>query len=171
MATCEAVGAWCPRARIKWPNDVLIDGRKVVGILCEMECEAKPLVIAGIGVNLNSAVEDFPPDLRDKAGSLAMALGHEVDRARFTAELLARLESWFGGFAARGFAEVAGAWERLSGMVGEEVRIAHGGGVVAGRVLGLDDDGALRLATPSGAEERVVAGDVTVIGGYEKQGR
>ena len=167
VATCEAVREWCPDARIKWPNDVLVGGRKVVGILCEMEVgDAGPMVIAGIGVNLNAALEDFPEELRDKAGSLAIALGKRIDRARFTARLLDRLEQRLDRFAGRGFADVASAWETLSGMVGESVRVQQPGGIVEGRVLGLDADGALRLAAPSGVEHRVVAGDVTVVGGY-----
>ena len=171
VAACEAVREWCPSARLKWPNDVLVEGRKVVGILCEIESDGDaPTVIAGIGVNLNSAPEDFPPELREKAGSLAMASGRAVDRSRFTARLLGCVETWLDRLDREGFAAVGAAWERLSAMTGQTIRVREPGGVVNGRVLGLAADGALRIATPSGAERRVVAGDVTVIGGYEKEG-
>ena len=74
VAVCETVREWCP-ADIKWPNDVLAGGRKVAGILAELDGGgARRAVILGIGVNLNTALDAFPPELRDKAGSLRLAL-------------------------------------------------------------------------------------------------
>ena len=79
---------------IKPPNDVQIDGRKVAGVLVEMRAqkEAAHLAIAGIGVNVNQSLEDFPKELRDKAVSLAMTLGRQVDRQKFTIALLRELD-------------------------------------------------------------------------------
>ena len=149
---------------IKWPNDVLLGGRKVAGILVEMDAEVERVhhVIAGIGVNLNAPETAFPPALRAKAGSLRLATGRRVDRAAFTGRLLAALEARYGRFVARGFSSVRAEWEAYSVLTGAEVRVASPEGELAGRVLGLDDDGALRLRRPGGGVVRVVAGEVTL---------
>lgn len=168
VATCEAVREWCP-AWIKWPNDVLVDGRKVAGLLIESEGEeGSRFLILGIGVNLNASLADFPPELRDKAGSIQMATGRPVERERCAAALLARLEHRYDELHAQGFAPLRAAWESLSTLIGTEIRVEEPAGSVEGVVLGLDDDGALRVRTASSGERRVVAGDVTVVGGYSR---
>lgn len=155
-------------ARIKWPNDVLVGGRKVAGILTEMEAELDRVhvVIVGIGVNVNAAAEHFPPYLSDKATSLAVASGAPIDRIGFTAGLLAELESCFARHRDGGFAALRDEWERRSALTGRRVTVAGPHGDVAGEVSGLDDDGALRLVDASGTVHRIVAGEVTVPDGY-----
>lgn len=150
-------------AQLKWPNDVLIDGRKVAGILTEMEAEVERVrfVIAGIGVNVNAPARAFPPELRSTATSLAIAAGRRVDRPAFAARLLAELEDRVGRFAAGGFAALRAEWEGLSCLTGRAVTVTAADGRTTGTVRGIDDDGALRLATASG-EARIVAGEVTL---------
>jgi BirA family biotin operon repressor/biotin-[acetyl-CoA-carboxylase] ligase len=157
------------RPGIKWPNDVLLGGRKVAGILVEMESEMERVhhVIAGIGVNLNTPRSAFPRELRDKASSLLAATGVRVDRAAFTGRLLAAVEARYGRYLNEGFASVGAEWESYSCLTGKRVRVASPEGEVAGRVLGLDADGALRLVGTRGEVVRVVAGEVTVRDGYE----
>ena len=152
-------------ATLKWPNDVLADGAKLAGILTELEAEVDRVhfVIAGIGVNVNA--DRFPPELAGKATSLRLAGGRAVDRAAFTARLIAALEGRYRRFLAAGFAAMRSEWEACSALTGKEVRVTAPDGEVAGRVLGVDDDGALRLAAPHG-ELRVVAGEVTLPGAY-----
>jgi BirA family biotin operon repressor/biotin-[acetyl-CoA-carboxylase] ligase len=169
LAVAETAGEWAGTAAIKWPNDVLVRGRKAAGILTEMEAADAGVrfVVLGIGVNLNSAVEDFPAELRDKAISLCSAAGAPIDRVRFAARLLSQLEQRYDLFLREGFAAIRPLWEGLSCMTGRYVQIEGGGEQCAGVVSGLDGDGALRLRQPGGEESRVVSGDVTVIGGYE----
>ena len=152
--------------RLKWPNDVLIDGRKVAGILTEMEAEVERVhhVILGIGVNLNAPRAAFPPELRERATSLFLATGRRVDRAAVTGRLLAALEARYGRFLEGGFEAVRAEWESYSCLTGTDVRVASAEGEMAGRVLGLDTDGALMLARPDGTSTRIVAGEVTVRG-------
>jgi BirA family biotin operon repressor/biotin-[acetyl-CoA-carboxylase] ligase len=166
-AIADQVGA---SPAIKWPNDVLLDGRKIAGVLVEMDAEMERVhhVIAGIGVNVNAPLASFPPDLRDKATSLLAATGRRVDRAAFAARLLVALEARYGRFVSGGFDSVRAEWERFSCLTGTDVRVAGPDGEVAGRVLGLDDDGALRLARPDGSVVRVIAGEVTVRDGYRR---
>ena len=171
VATCDAVREW-HAATIKWPNDVLVDGRKVAGILAETEGGAQVRsVVLGVGVNLNSVLDDFPEELRDKAGSLRLATGVPVDRVRFAARLLGHLEHRVEQLLAAGFAPIAAAWRERSDLIGRTIRVQEPGSEVRGEVLGLDADGALRLRLPGGAEYRVVAGDVTVVGGYGEADR
>lgn len=166
VATCETIDAWHP-ATIKWPNDVLIDGRKVVGILSELAgADATRAVILGIGVNLNAESSDFPAELRDKATSLRLATGREVDRAHFTGALLNHLEARYDQLGREGFDPIAAAWRARAPMLGRPIRVQEPGAVVEGTVIDLAEDGALRLRLADGSEHRVVAGDVTVLDGY-----
>jgi len=125
-------------------------------------------VIAGIGVNLNSEPEDFPPALRPLATSLRVVSGALVDRARFVARLLHRLEVRYDQFLREGFATIAPSWEELSELTGETILVQSQGERIEGTVLGLADDGALRVREGRDGERRIVAGDVTVVGGYRR---
>lgn len=166
LAACETVDEWCA-ATLKWPNDVLVGGRKVVGILSELESRgAARFVVLGVGININMRVTDFPADLRDKAGSIAAAVGAEVDRARVAGRLLSHLERRYDELRTRGFAAIAGEWTRRSGFTGRRIRVEEPGGVIEGEVVGLAPDGALCLKREDGSEHRVIAGDVTVLDGY-----
>src|SRR5262249_52817509 len=168
LATAEAAAEWVPQAAIKWPNDVVIDGRKLAGILSEMESDQDRVryVLLGIGVNLNSTPDDFPPEVRDKAVSLFSASGRPIDRAVFTERLLSRLEERYDRYVSAGFAALRPIWEARSDLHGRHVRIEDGARSYEGDVLGLADDGTLMLRDAAGMEMRVIAGDVTVIGGY-----
>jgi len=168
VAVAAAVAEWAPAAVLKWPNDVLLAGRKVAGILMEMEANVDRIrfVILGIGVNLNTGPEEFPEDLRDKAVSLMTVCGAPVDRGTFAARLLAHLEDCYARFVRDGFAAIRPLWEARSCLHGAEVRIDTGGGRVDGIVAGMADDGCLVVRTAPGEDVRVVAGDVSVVGGY-----
>jgi BirA family biotin operon repressor/biotin-[acetyl-CoA-carboxylase] ligase len=169
VAACEALREW-QAATLKWPNDVLIGGRKVCGILAETEGSAgSQAVILGIGINVNAGADDFPDELREKAGSLLLAGGRPVDRAEVAGRLLTHLETWYDTWVQRGFAPIAAAWRDRSGLIGQMIHVAEPGKDVAGQIVGLDEDGALRIRLPSGDEHRVIAGDVTVIGGYQQK--
>jgi len=170
VATCETLRDWAPAAVIKWPNDVLLGGRKAAGILAEMEqSSGQRAVVLGIGVNLNSGAGDFPDELRDKATSVRLTTGAEVDRARFAGALLTRLEARYEQWRDQGFAPIAAAWRQLAPLVGRRIHVAEPSGAVEGEVLALDDDGALRIRRDDGSEHRVIAGDVTVVGGYDEK--
>src|SRR5262249_11060515 len=169
VAAADAIAASTgERPAIKWPNDVLLRGRKVVGILTEMDAEVERVghVVAGIGVNLNAPAASFPRALRAKAGSLLSLTGRRVDRAAFAARLLAAFEECYARFLAAGLAGVRAEWESYSCLTGRTVTVTAADGDVTGRALGLDDDGALRLEAADGSVRRVLAGEVTVRDGY-----
>ncbi len=170
LATAEALGTWTPLVGLKWPNDVLINGRKAAGILTEMDSAQDRVrsVIAGIGVNVNGRTAALPLELRDKATSLRDAVGHPVDRVDVAHRLLSRLEARYDEFVRQGFAALRGPWDALSCLHERRVEIEDGARRYAGTVAGLADDGRLRLRTDAGEEVFVVAGDVTVVGGYQR---
>lgn len=168
VAVADAVAATVDapeQVEIKWPNDVLLDGLKVSGILLELGADATRIayLVLGIGVNLNVAREAMPEEFRARAGSLRSFLGAPVDRVDFTQRLYERLETQLERCAAQGFAGVLPAFESWFRMRGRRVRVAGlGAEIVEGEVLGVDAAGALRLACKDG-ETRVVAGDVTLL--------
>jgi BirA family biotin operon repressor/biotin-[acetyl-CoA-carboxylase] ligase len=166
LAVAETIEAHSGhRPGLKWPNDVWLGNLKVAGILTEMESEADRVVwvVCGPGVNLNVAAKDFPPELQGIATSVLAATGRRVDRVAFAAALFERFEERYDQFLAGGFGALRGAWESYSILPGRDVRVEGGGKPLEGRVLGIDDDGALRLRTGSGETARVIAGDVTIV--------
>jgi BirA family biotin operon repressor/biotin-[acetyl-CoA-carboxylase] ligase len=172
LAVARAVDTVGLRALLKWPNDVLVDGRKAAGILTEMEAELERVhvVIVGIGVNVNATAEHFPEYLHGKATSLAIATGAPVDRIGFAARLLAEMEACLARHHDGGFAALRPEWEDRSALTGRRVTVAGPHGALTGEVAGLDDDGALRLADPAGTVHRIVAGEVTIEGAYQPSG-
>ena len=159
VALAESAARFGVAPALKWPNDLLLDGKKAAGILTEMSCQGGRVehVVVGLGVNLN--VDRFPVELEPIATSLHRARGAPVDRAAFAATLCERLEVWHDRFLADGPAEVARAWKGFARFIGSTIRVATGEGALTGVAEDVEDDGALRLRTTSGVV-RVVAGEV-----------
>ncbi|MEZ4600421.1 MAG: biotin--[acetyl-CoA-carboxylase] ligase [Syntrophotaleaceae bacterium] len=150
---------------VKWPNDVLLRGRKVAGLLNEIDAETERIhyLILGIGVNLNMQPDQFPPDLRYPATSLAMETGNKMERLPFVRALLENLDRLYELYLQRGFAEVLPAWQEFFEMAGREVEVDCQEYRLRGRVSGLDDNGALLLKMGDGTERRVLSGDVRLL--------
>ena len=164
VATAEALAEYSTLSvRLKWPNDVEISGKKVAGILCEAVLNplASPLVIIGIGINVNTALEQFPPELHQHVTSLALAAGHPWARMPLLALLLAHLERLYGAFQQGDIALVRQRWLHYGGqMIGRQVRFAPEPSAGVGTVLDLDEDGALLIQHADGTQRRLVAGEV-----------
>ena len=165
-AVAEAVGDPDGSAvEIKWPNDVLLGGRKTSGILLELGAEATRVsfLVLGIGVNLNVDPAHFPAEFRSLATSLAHHRGEPIDRAHFTRRLYGWLERTLDLCAAGGFEAVRPRFERRFRMAGRAVRVRDAQGAeLAGVARGIDEDGALLVETRSGEVARVIAGDVSL---------
>ncbi len=153
--------------RVKWPNDVLLSGKKVAGLLNEMHAETEGIhyVILGIGVNLNMSADQFPGDLRYPATSLAIEKGATVSRAAFARTLYRELDRLYDRYLTEGVAPIIREWEGLCDLVGREVEVDCQQRIIRGRVTGLDEDGALLVQTAEGSEERILAGDVRPLKG------
>jgi BirA family biotin operon repressor/biotin-[acetyl-CoA-carboxylase] ligase len=151
---------------IKWPNDVLISGRKVAGLLNEMSAETDRVnfVILGIGVNLNMTLAQFPADVRTPATSLLLEQGLPVNRAQFAARMLGELDRLYTDFLHHGFGPVRDEWQQRCNANGREVVVSEADvETVRGMFHGIDGDGALLLRFPDGTVERILSGDVRVV--------
>jgi BirA family biotin operon repressor/biotin-[acetyl-CoA-carboxylase] ligase len=149
---------------IKWPNDILIGDRKLAGVLTELAAEIDRIryVILGIGINVNAAVSDFPPDLRSVATSLRIETGAAVRRAELAANIIRELDFDYDRLCRGEFPSIADEWAEQCATLGRRVAIRIGERTVYGQAEALDDSGALLLRTDHGHLERVVGGDVTL---------
>jgi BirA family biotin operon repressor/biotin-[acetyl-CoA-carboxylase] ligase len=149
---------------IKWPNDLLIGGKKVAGILTEMAAEVDRVrhVIIGIGVDVNQDANEFAADLRHIATSLKLAAGEEISRAELATEILRELDADYARICGRKFPALADEWEAGCSTIGKNVSVQMGVRLIRGRAEALDDDGALLVRTEHGHLERIIGGDVTL---------
>lgn len=160
VAVADAVASFVPgRASLKWPNDLLVDGRKIAGVLTEMSTRGDRIeaVIVGIGLNVNVAA--FPDELATIATSLRLATGQPQDRVRVLAALLGSLEEWIDRFVADGAGAIAAAWRERTSFLGRRLRIADGARTVEGVARDVDDEGALLLDTDDGVRHRILSGE------------
>lgn len=165
VAVAEAMDEFGLKTGIKWPNDIVYEGKKLVGILTEASCDIDRIrqVIIGIGINANLREEDFPQELRDKAISMEIIKGEPVPRVKFLQALLRSLEHWYKVTLQEGFGPAFAAWRKYSVTLGQEVRVIgiKDGEEFSGRALDIDDYGALLVETEAGTRT-VMAGDVSI---------
>jgi BirA family biotin operon repressor/biotin-[acetyl-CoA-carboxylase] ligase len=162
IGACDAARAMGAAATLKWPNDLLVHGKKLGGILVEAHSQGNRLesIVLGIGVNLTAGA--LPPELAATATTLEHAAGKPIDRAAFIDQLLAHVERWIDRYIASGLQAIAPPWhERMAAGVVARARI--NGTDLSGEVAGLDGDGALLLRDSAGGLHRVRSGDVEVI--------
>jgi BirA family transcriptional regulator, biotin operon repressor / biotin---[acetyl-CoA-carboxylase] ligase len=149
---------------IKWPNDILIRGKKIAGILTEMSAELDHLkeVILGIGIDVNLEANEFPVALRKIATSIRIESGQMVDRAGLAVAILRELDRDYERIKRGEFDLVAEQWQQHCSTIGSQVSIRVGDRVIRGRAESLDADGALLLRGQHGHLERIIGGDVTM---------
>ncbi len=163
VATADAIHRFSSLSPvIKWPNDILLSGRKVAGLLNEIHSETDRIhfVILGIGVNLNVDRKMFPKEIRTIATSLKEEMGQTISRKNFLQCLLQELERWYEVFLKKGGTPVLKAWRDRAMIEGREIKVTSFGEIVTGMAVDIDSDGALILETKKGERKRVVAGDV-----------
>jgi len=148
---------------IKWPNDILYQGKKMVGILTEMSAEIDAInyVVIGMGINVNIGEQDFPAELKDIATSLSIVVGHDISRLTLLSAVLTELEQAYDSVIQQGFSEMLDEWRELSVTLGQNVNVVGSGREFSGIAVDIDHDGALLVQTEE-ALERVLAGDVSI---------
>jgi len=159
-------------ARIKWPNDVTVQGKKLAGILVEtstcIEQSTNKVdgsapsgqgVILGIGINVNCQQDEFPPELAEIATSLQMATGKAQNRPALAAATLRALDQWYRA-ALTEFDTVTDEWARLSTTLGKQISVTVGTRRIEGCAQALDGDGALLVRKDNGHVERMLGGDL-----------
>jgi BirA family biotin operon repressor/biotin-[acetyl-CoA-carboxylase] ligase len=163
VAVCRAIRRTTAlEAGIKWPNDILINNRKICGILLEsvIEDEVVRYCIAGIGISVNLDVEDYPDDLRDIASSIKIESGTSMDRTILIAAVMDEFESLYKLYQQEGFQAIASLWEALSVMIQQKVVVSTHQGQREGIAVGLDPSGALLVDMGMGEIMPIMSGGV-----------
>lgn len=150
------------QAKIKWPNDILYDGRKLVGILTEMSAEIDHVnyIVVGIGINVNLRREEFPADIREIAASLSEMAGENLSRVEIFRTLLEEIDKLYINYD---FDEIFKLWRQYNITLGKKVTVlsAESGDIFTGQAVDIDAEGALIVDTADG-RKIVYAGDVSI---------
>ena len=166
VAVAETLDKYCRgQVKLKWPNDVLLKGKKVCGILAQMKTSASRVdfIILGIGINVNIDYNQLPQDIKNTATSLAIETGSKISRQELIIGLYENLAKWYKKLMEGGFDAVKEKWLSLVPMIGQKVQIMSGNEVLSGKALGLDERGALLLLTAEDRRIKISAGDAAIL--------
>ncbi|MNB72279.1 Bifunctional ligase/repressor BirA [compost metagenome] len=152
-------------AGIKWPNDLLVNGRKLCGILLESCVGPSGLqyTIAGIGISANLAEEDYPEELRKIGTSLLIESGRETEREELARAVLKELETLYGVYLEQGLDPIAALWSEQSVTLGRRVMLRTPEGPQEGTAVRLEEDGGLVVLRTDGETETLYAGEIALI--------
>jgi BirA family biotin operon repressor/biotin-[acetyl-CoA-carboxylase] ligase len=170
VAACAAIEQQCQvNPSLKWPNDLLLGGRKFGGILCETgpvggsESLDGPLVVLGMGVNINTPLEVFPEELRATATSLHLHGGRASDR-ELSGNGINRVGEYYPVSRRGEIAQVLARWRQRDALGGRRLRwLDPAGGIVTGEALGIDDSGQYHIRDAAGLVHEVVSGDISLV--------
>ncbi len=155
-------------AKIKWPNDIIVNGKKVCGILTEMNAEIERInyIVLGVGININ--VDKFPEDIKHIATSLNLELGKLVSRKEIVAEVFNEFEMLYDDFKENGLKNIMDEFKSFSVTLGKKVRVISINEEFEGEAIDITDDGLLVVKLEDGSTRNVISGDVSVrgISGY-----
>lgn len=157
----QEVGIHC---KIKWPNDILINGKKLVGILTEMQAETDLVqsVIIGIGINVNQQANEMAPDIREIATSLAIEKGEGVERAGLIAAIFYEFEQLYDLYLESGFSAIRPLWEAEAISVGTYLYARTMHEVIYGYAKGITDEGILLLVDENGKTHHIYSADIEI---------
>ncbi len=166
-ATAKAIAKTAPPLQpgIKWPNDLLLKGRKCCGILTELKAEADLLhyIIIGVGINVNADKKDFPEELRESATSLSLESGGVVPRVKLCSAVLQELDDSYREFLLHGPEPALEEWKRWNITLGKRVTLKTMSGIFAGTAVDLEKNGALVIEDDFGHQQSFLAGEVSLI--------
>lgn len=165
VAVVRAVRELCGvKAEIKWPNDILLEGRKLVGILTEMSAEFGHInyLVVGIGINVCVPQSMVPEALRESAVSIDDVAEKTTDRVALLAKVLDHLETCYETVLKEGFGPILDEWRRYSVTLGRMVKVIAPDTTYTGKAEDIDEEGALLVRRENGHVERVLAGDVSI---------
>ncbi|TSI09058.1 biotin--[acetyl-CoA-carboxylase] ligase [Lysinibacillus sp. BW-2-10] len=147
---------------IKWPNDILINGRKCTGILTEMlaEMDRVEALLIGIGINANQQLEDFPESLQSIATSLSIEEQEPINRAQLVATILSYLENYTNVYLSEGFLPIKALWEESSGTIGKRIKATTLREVIEGTAIGITESGVLEIQLDNGEIKGVYSADI-----------
>ncbi|WP_461834438.1 biotin--[acetyl-CoA-carboxylase] ligase [Desulfothermus sp.] len=165
VAICKAINAYTNlRAQLKWPNDILINNKKVVGILAEMsgDTDFVDYVILGIGINVNLDKADIPHELRDYTTSLYLEEGKFLKRAHLLGNILMYLEYWYDIYLKQGFKSIRTKWIELSNTIDKDIIVFLKDKKLYGRAVDLDENGNLIVLDEKNNIHNIMYGDVSI---------
>lgn len=166
VAVAAALSSFClTPLQLKWPNDVLLNQRKVAGILMEMKTRGKGVqfVVLGVGVNINMKKAEILPLLAPIATSLCIEAGREFSRLAVAVNTLTSIGSWYQAFLRQGVLAVREAWLGYAQVLDRTIEATCGNEIIRGRVTGMDEGGALTIRTAHGGSRRIIVGDTFLI--------
>ncbi len=133
--------------QIKWPNDILVNGKKVTGILTELQAEADRIfaLIIGVGMNVNQKKSDFPEELQEIATSLSIEEGKKISRAKLIRSFLTHFEKLYFLYLEKGFNPIKLLWESYAISIGKQIVARTLTENIHGKALGITDDGVLMI--------------------------
>jgi BirA family transcriptional regulator, biotin operon repressor / biotin---[acetyl-CoA-carboxylase] ligase len=165
VAVAEVLDDYCiGKISLKWPNDILLNDKKVCGILSAAKINGGELdfIVLGIGINVNMKDNQFSEEIRGMATSLFIETGREYSREDLIISLYENLEKWYKQLTLNGFGRIKKKWLSLAPMIGQKVQVVFKDEIIAGKAAGLDDDGSLILVGEANKEIKVMAGDATI---------
>lgn len=163
VAVVEGIENYCGvRAGIKWPNDLLLGGKKLCGLLTEMRSELDRVDYVVLGMGINIKPESVPAELKHKATSLVNDLGRDVNRAKLLASILDALESNYQCFLGHGFQAIREKWQEYNITLGNKVTVTSALDSVSGTAVRLGAGGGLVVCTDEGVEQEFFAGEVSL---------
>jgi BirA family biotin operon repressor/biotin-[acetyl-CoA-carboxylase] ligase len=145
---------------IKWPNDLLVCGKKLCGILTEMKSDMDRVEWVVVGIGINVMQKYFPTAIADVATSLYLAGAHDINRSQVAACVLNRLEDEYERLFNEGFATIHKDWLQYSVTIGRQVKVNTLLGTLEGKAVNMDDEGYLLIEKADGETEKIVSGDV-----------
>jgi BirA family biotin operon repressor/biotin-[acetyl-CoA-carboxylase] ligase len=166
LAALDPLGWGGAKAGLKWPNDVVVDGRKLCGIIMDARSAGDEIahVVLGLGLNVNHVSGDFPSDIASSATSLRIVRGEIGDRAAILGNIIGEMERTYEtALSEVGRASIAAGARRASVLIGRQVLVKGPAGSLSGIATRLDKDGALVVDSGTGTEEKVLAGDVEMV--------
>lgn len=148
--------------QIKWPNDLLLNGKKITGILTELQTEPDMIkaIILGIGINVNQNQADFPLELEEIASSLKIEKGEAIDRTYLIAKILGYLEEYTKLYETHGFSPIKLLWESYSNTAGKRIRAVMLNETIEGIARGISEDGMLELQLADGTIRGIYSADI-----------
>ncbi|MBU5213627.1 biotin--[acetyl-CoA-carboxylase] ligase [Bacillus sp. Gen3] len=165
VAVVQAIEQLCDlQPEIKWPNDILIKGKKVTGILTELQADSDKIhsIIIGIGINVNQTREDFPEELHSVATSIAIENGGKLSRSILIQQILANLEKYYQIYLDKGFAPLKLLWESYAISIGKDIIARTVNEVIAGKAIGISDEGVLKIQDKNGVIHDIYSADIEV---------
>ncbi|WP_138207120.1 biotin--[acetyl-CoA-carboxylase] ligase [Haloimpatiens lingqiaonensis] len=168
-AAAKAIEEIGIKGYIKWPNDIVVEGKKVCGILTEMSGELDKInyVILGIGINVNLEEKDFPEELKDIATSLKIEKGKSINRKELVGKILNNFENLYESFVKEDDIEKSlDICREKSILLGKEIQIIGRNEVRKAKAITIDEEGRLVVRCQDGKEEKIISGEVSIRGMY-----